>query len=160
MTTTVPVRNVEPNSIDSDLPPARVIRTDFTKAIFSGHPKVGQPGITTSTKLEPMRHPSSAASAFIWRNDVLYRAEDGRLIGVLRHYPLGVRIARDLLGAPGECLVAVLANYRRRGIGFALVEAADAEWGLDFRCQEFSPEGRDLAVTYLWAKERGGSLCS
>jgi GNAT superfamily N-acetyltransferase len=160
MTTTVPLRNVERKSIDYDLPPARVIRTDFTEAIFSGHPEVGQPGIAVSTKLEPMRHPDSAAAAFVWRNDVLYRGEDGRLIGVLRHYPMGVRIARDLLKAPGEYSVAVLANYRRRGIGFALLEEADAKWGLDFRCQEFSPEGRALAVTYLWTKERGGPPCS
>jgi len=154
MTTTVPLLNVERKSIDSDLPPAQVIRTDFTEATFSGYPEVGQPGIAVATKLEPMSHAGSAA--FVWRNEVLYRAENGRLIGVLRHYPVGVRIARNLLSAPGGCSVAVLANYRRRGIGFALLEAADAKWGLDFRCQEFSPEGRALAVRYLLAKERGG----
>jgi hypothetical protein len=80
--------------------------------------------------------------------ETYFRDDSGRLVGVLRHWPTGF----TLPGAnkkKGEYSIAVLASSRQRGVGMALLTAADQEWGLDFWCQTYTDAGRSLAIAYL-----------
>jgi GNAT superfamily N-acetyltransferase len=92
---------------------------------------------------------------YVLLQETYYRDDSGRLIGVLRHWPTGF----TLPGAnkkKGEYGIAVLATSRRRGVGMALLTAADQEWGLDFWCQTYTDAGRSLAIAYL--NKRHGSM--
>jgi GNAT superfamily N-acetyltransferase len=74
----------------------------------------------------------------------------GKVVGVLHQYPGGLDIRVPFANKkPGEYFIIVHPSYRRLGIGAALLAAADEEWGLDFWHQDYSNEGRALALTYL-----------
>ena len=91
-------------------------------------------------------------------NEAFFGNDEGRLVGVLRQYPIGACADSPLYEKViGEYSVAVKPRYQRQGIGLALLAAADQKWGLDFWCQKFTPQGRQLAIAYLNAKHAAAS---
>lgn len=139
-------RGARDASPDWDLPPAVAEPGKLLKGLFWNRPTHGPREITHKRDLLPMK--AGRFHHYVLIEETYYRDDSGRLIGVLRHWPTGC----TLPGASkkkGEYSIAVLATSRRRGVGMALLTAADQEWGLDFWCQTYTDAGRSLVIAYL-----------
>lgn len=80
---------------------------------------------------------------------LLYRGEDGELLGVLNHYPADY----PPLERAGNFLVLVKPSARRRGIGTLLLDELDTRYGLKAEQQAYSAPGRALVAH--WLRSRG-----
>jgi hypothetical protein len=106
------------------------------------HPPRGKPGLIHSNCLVPMEHNGPGKYVFV-QISLLY-SDNGALVGCLRHYPGGFESMSS-----GEYSIVIDESQRRRGYGLLLLKAADEKWSLNFWCQEYTPEGRALAIKYL-----------
>ena len=73
---------------------------------------------------------------------------DGTLLGEMSLYPEGVPGNCQ----PGEYVIQVNPEFRRRGIGLLLLEIMDSNFPIDFTIQHYTAAGRALAAKYLSAK--------
>lgn len=73
---------------------------------------------------------------------LLYRGEDGELLGVLNHYPADY----PPLERAGNFLVLVKPSARRRGIATLLLDELDTRYGLKAEQQAYSAPGRALVA--------------
>jgi GNAT superfamily N-acetyltransferase len=141
---------------DFGLPTSQVTVLTPFKNSARGYPRRGPSGISQESGLRS--HPvdcGGETSAIVIATT--YRNESGAIVGVLHQYPGGLDIrVRYANKKPGEYFIIVHSSYRRLGIGGALLAAADEKWGLDFWHQDYSNEGRALALKYL--RERFSSL--
>ena len=112
------------------------------KGMVKAYEKKGPSGIS-HVVLESRTAQSPAQPARI--DTLLFRNRKGDVVGLLRYYPNGFGNVKF----PGEYSVLVRENRRRRGIGLALLKEADRRWKLDFFRQDYTPEGRSLAKSYL-----------
>lgn len=148
MSTTQPERSVLERT-DFGLPTSEVaVQTPF-KNSAGWYPRRGPSGISQESILRS--HPVAGGGQTIAIvNATIYRNKMGVIVGVLHQYPGGLDIHVQCANKkPGEYFIIVHPSYRRRGIGAALLAAADEKWGLDFWHQDYSNEGRALAVKYL-----------
>lgn len=76
---------------------------------------------------------------------LLYRGDDGALLGVLNHYPQDMPPYEE----KGNVLVLVHPEHRREGIGMALMLEAIDRWELDPAGQKYSRKGMQLVASYL-----------
>jgi hypothetical protein len=106
------------------------------------HPLRGTPGLLHSNCLVPMGHNGYEQYVFV-QVSLLY-ADDGALVGCLRHYPAGFQSMSS-----GECSIVIDARQRNRGYALRLLKAADEKWSLNFWCQQYTAEGRALVIKYL-----------
>ncbi|HET6963743.1 MAG TPA: GNAT family N-acetyltransferase [Acidimicrobiales bacterium] len=97
------------------------------------YPAAGPPGISTSTVPLPRGTPV---------NCLLYRAEDGGLIGILNHYPVDV----PPYERANSVNVWVHPRHRGRGVAAEMVLAALQQgWPIDLDRQRMTAEGLALA---------------
>lgn len=106
------------------------------------HPLRGRPGFLHSTCLVPMEH--NGYGKYVLMQVSLLYADNGVLVGCLRHYPAGFQSM-----SPGEYSIVINESHRNRGYGLRLLKAADEKWSLNFWCQEYTSEGRALVIKYL-----------
>lgn len=148
MSPTQPKRSVLERT-DLRLPASHVtVRSSFENSA-GWYPRRGPSGISQASVLRS--HPvAGGGETIVIVNATIYRNKMGAIVGVLHQYPGGLDIrVRDANKKPGEYFIIVHPSYRRRGIGAALLAAADEKWGLDFWHQDYSDEGYALAVKYL-----------
>lgn len=72
---------------------------------------------------------------------LLMRDVHGKLVGILNHYP---ESDPGGLEQAGNINVWVRPDRQKRGIGTALVRAAQERWPINFQQQRYSPEGLKL----------------
>jgi ribosomal protein S18 acetylase RimI-like enzyme len=68
---------------------------------------------------------------------ILYRDEDGLLVGILNHYV----DSNNPEEQAGNCNIWVKPSHQRRGIGTALLKDAMERWDIDFEQQRFTSQG-------------------
>jgi hypothetical protein len=93
---------------------------------------------------------------------LLYRDDDGKLLGILNRYPKDMYAAaggayggmRTLVERKGNFNVIVSPEARRQGVGMKLLKEADKRWKLPFRQQQYTAEGRKLITRYLDEQEK------
>ena len=134
---------------DFGLPASHVTVESPFKNSAHGYPRRGNSGISQESVLRSYPVAGDSETTIIV-NATIYRNKLGKVVGVLHQYPGGLDVHfRNANKKPGEYFIIVHPSYRRRGIGAALLAAADEKWGLDFWRQDYSKEGRALAVKYL-----------
>lgn len=78
-------------------------------------------------------------------NCLLWRDHDGRIRGILNHYPVDYPPWEKA----GNVNVFVQPGWKKRGIGTALVDKAIELFGeLNFHQQTYSPEGMQFLLRY------------
>lgn len=122
------------------------------------YPRTGKPGITY------LRSKTTVAQLVGRRTDrnidvaatidtLLHYSATGKLNGILCHYPdrLAVTFALDeiVLEEAGNVSMWVDPRRRRRGIGLALLAAADDRWHPDWSTQTYTVAGHALITRYL-----------
>jgi GNAT superfamily N-acetyltransferase len=95
------------------------------------YPKLGKPGIGYF----PGPTPHGVVDCLLWRDTA------GHLRGILNHYPFNA----PHLEQKGNVNVWVQPGWQRRGIATALVQEAQARWGVNFAQQRFTTAGAALA---------------
>lgn len=98
---------------------------------------------------------------------LLFRGEDGLLLGVLNHYPLDSpnphygTVLGSLFGEPefieraGNVNIFIHPEHKREGIATALVDEAISRWTIDFQQQQYTDEGVEFIARYLEKREDG-----
>jgi len=72
-------------------------------------------------------------------NYLLHHGDDGRINGILSHFPEGTPFEK-----PGSITVTVHPHHRDKGVGSALIRAAQDKFGIDLEQQEYTPLGYEL----------------
>ena len=80
---------------------------------------------------------------------LLYR-KDGKLVGVLNHYPKDMGPERK-----GNVLLMVLPDYRQQGVGEALWREAVSRWNVKADGQDTSPDGAAFLNRISMLREAG-----
>ena len=73
--------------------------------------------------------------------DCLLLRQDGKLVGVLNHYPIAFPEADE---QKGNVTLLVLKPHRRTGVGTALLNEAIKRWNVNLKRQDTTPGGRGL----------------
>lgn len=83
---------------------------------------------------------------------LLYRNEDGKLIGILNHFGFDLPPYQK----KGDVLVMVDPKHQRKGIGTALLREAGKLYDIDLSTQKFTKEGAALAnaVSNPWYTDK------
>lgn len=68
---------------------------------------------------------------------LLYRDEDGLLVGILNHYP----DSNSEIEHAGNANIWVKPDHQRQGIGTALLKEAMRRWDLDLEQQNYTTQG-------------------
>lgn len=102
------------------------------------YPQFGSPGITY---FAGVRH-DGVVDCLLWRD------EDGRVGGILNHYPTDF----PPFERAGNLCLWVAPGWQRRGIGRALLTEANRRWTIDFDQQLYTRGGLALASAYLAAQ--------
>lgn len=80
-----------------------------------------------------------------WVDCLLYRDDDGGLLGILNYYAMDFPPWEQA----GNCNIWVRHDHRRQGIGTRLLREAHARWRLDFAQQRYTFAGARLAQSVL-----------
>ena len=72
-------------------------------------------------------------------NYLLHHGDDGRINGILCHFPKGTPYEK-----PGSITVTVHPHHRGKGVGSKLVTTAQEKFGIDLDQQEYTPLGYEL----------------
>lgn len=72
-------------------------------------------------------------------NYLLHHGDDGRINGILSHFPEGSPFEK-----PGSITVTVHPSHRDKGIGSKLVNTAVDKFGVDLEQQQYTPLGYEL----------------
>lgn len=92
------------------------------------YPEYGVPGIS---------YFKGVVSPTVWADCLLMRDEYGVVVGILNHYPVA-----NHWEAKGNVNVFVDPDFKRQGIGTALVRECIARWGpINWEQQRYTPEG-------------------
>ncbi|GEM_PF-5193614 len=97
----------------------------------SQYPQQGPPGIT---------YLRGQASPTYYVDCLLYRDEDGGLLGILNHYPIEIpKYQRE-----GSVNIWVHPAHRRSGVGRALIAEAVERWEIRRHGQDLTESGAEL----------------
>lgn len=80
----------------------------------------------------------------LWVDCLLYRDGDGKVRGVLNHFPVDIPPEKK-----GNFLVLVARDYRGRGIGSALLKEACKRWDISLGRQNYTKQGVQFVKGYL-----------
>jgi hypothetical protein len=72
-------------------------------------------------------------------NYLLHHGDDGRINGILSHFPKGTPFEK-----PGSITVTVHPHHRDKGVGSKLLNTAVDKFGVDLEQQEYTPLGYEL----------------
>lgn len=133
------------------LPEAEISMVVNFDHMAQDYPLKGSPGITHQSELKIVDYFGESVIGLI--STSIMRDGNGDIIAVLRHFPAGLRFqSKEATKAPGEFSIYVRPTSRRRGVGLELLAAANELWSIDFWCQEYTKEGRELVLKYLASK--------
>lgn len=80
---------------------------------------------------------------------ILYRGDDGRLLGILNHYPVDYPPWEKA----GNVNIWVHPQALRNGIATKMLDEAMSRWSIDLDQQRFTRAGADFATAYVNSKE-------
>ena len=130
------------------VPSPTIIYTSPFCVSAGSHPRRGPAGLELFDDVLDLSQ--DGGDTHIERHVAAWRTPNGYLAGVLHLYPHGQRHRHpDARKAPGEYHISVDPEYQGRGIGLALLRAADEEWGIDFWRQSYTIAGYNLVLKYL-----------
>ncbi|SRR6266540_5451457 len=109
----------------------------FTQQLTYFSP-TGTPGLSHERHTVPEYSPDAIVDCLLWRG------EDGTLLGILYYYPNDV----PLYERAGNVNILVDPDRRREGIGTRLLAEAYRRWLLDFDTQDYTSAGLGLVTAY------------
>ena len=89
------------------------------------------------------------------RQVVVFIGEHSEILGYIAVYPHGKSGPIETAKKPGEFLITVHPQAKRRGIALSLLAAVEGLWSLDLSAQRFTPAGHSLAEAFLAHKKSG-----
>lgn len=75
-------------------------------------------------------------------NAITHREADGKLTGILNHYPQDIP---EKFEKAGRVVVMVHPDHQKKGIGSTLLKAAIKKWNVDLNKQKYTADGARLA---------------
>ena len=127
------------------------------------YPATGEPGVSyfkgdlgaKNSKGEPMH-----------ADTLLYRDDNGKVIGILNHYPMDITTRAQggvyrgmtmLIEKAGNVNLMVDPGEQQRGVGSALLKDAIKRWDVDLSKQDYTQEGRAFARRFTTKQKVQGA---